>query len=164
MTFDEFAAGELPALLRFAKVLCVDRGTAEDVLQEVLLRAHQRWDRIGVLDDPPSYVRKMIVNEYLSWRRKWSRIVPTAQLPELATDDPARGVADRAQLADAVARLPRRQRAAVVLRYSAGLPDVEIAATLGCSHGTVRSHLSRALRALRVDLVEMERDDDRSAH
>jgi DNA-directed RNA polymerase specialized sigma24 family protein len=47
MTFEEFTRVDLPALARFAKVLCVDRGTAEDVLQEVLLRVHTRWATIG---------------------------------------------------------------------------------------------------------------------
>lgn len=81
MTFDEFTAGRLPALLRFAGVLAGDRGLAEDVVQEVLVRTHQRWTKIGALDSPEHYVRRMIVNEYLSWRRRWGRIVPHADPP-----------------------------------------------------------------------------------
>jgi DNA-directed RNA polymerase specialized sigma24 family protein len=67
LTFEEFAAARLPAVLRFAGVLTGDRGLAEDVVQEVLLRASGRWESIAGLDRPEAYIRKMIVNEYLSW-------------------------------------------------------------------------------------------------
>lgn len=148
MTFEEFTRSRLPALLRFAKALCVDRGTAEDVVQEVLLRAQLRSEAIESLDDPGAYVRRMIVNEYLSWRRKWARMVPHAAPPDPgAAPDPADSAADRALLISEIARLPRRQRAALVLRYFGGLSDADIAADLGCSEGTVRSHVSRALSA-----------------
>jgi RNA polymerase sigma-70 factor (sigma-E family) len=170
MTFDEFARTRLPALVHFAKALCVDRGTAEDVLQEVLLRAHARWDVIGSVGAPEIYVRRMIVNEYLSWRRKWARVVPHASLAgELATVDPASQLADRAELVSEIARLPRRQRAVVVMRYFGGLSDAEIAADLGCGQTTVRSHMSRALASLRVQIAEHDSEqvgeiDERFAH
>ena len=157
MTLDEFVRARLPALLRFAKVLCVDRGLAEDVVQEVLLRASARWDELARLDMPEAYVRRMIVNEYLSWRRKWSRVTPVADVPEgPASPDVAVGLTARDQLVREIAMLPRRQRAVLVLRYFGGLTDAEIAADLGCAEGTVRSHLSRALASLRIriDLAE----------
>jgi len=157
MTFDEFAAERLPALLRFAAVLTGDRGLAEDVLQEVLLRAHQRWAHIGGLDVPEAYVRRMITNEYLSWRRRWARVVPHAEVvpPGGETGEAAFADrhADRDALSAELARLPRRQRAVLVLRYYAGLTDAEIALTLGCSAGTVRGYASRALATLRMDLA-----------
>ena len=168
MTFDEFARTKLPALLRFAKVLCVDRGTAEDVVQEVLLRAHARWADIAELDQPDVYVRRMIVNEYVSWRRKWARLIPQASLPNEGREpDPAGQLTDRAQLVGEIARLPRRQRAVLVMRYFGGMSDVEIATDLGCSPGTVRSHLSRALASLRVQIshqTEVGEADERLAH
>ena len=76
MTFEEFAAAQLPGVLRFAGVLTADRGLAEDVVQEVLIRAHARWTQIESLDQPEAYVRRMIINEFYSWRRKWARIAP----------------------------------------------------------------------------------------
>jgi RNA polymerase sigma-70 factor (sigma-E family) len=168
MTFDEFARTRLPSLLRVAKALCVDRGTAEDVVQEVLLRAYERWDAIAVVDRPEAYVRRMIVNEYLSWRRKWVRISAAPDLVDLeATGDPAGPVADRLELAGEIARLPARQRAVIVLRYMAGLSDADIAKELGCSAGTVRSHASRALDRLRVQIDrvgEVDTYGDRLAH
>lgn len=167
MTFDEFSRSQLPALLRFAKVLCVDRGTAEDVVQEVLIKVYARWVTIGDLDEPSVYVRRMIVNEYLSWRRKWGRLLPYGAPPEpYPARDPADLATDRAQLIVEIARLPRRQRAAVVMRYFGGLSDADIAADFGCAEGTVRSHLSRALSSLRVQITRPEsvEPDERLTH
>jgi DNA-directed RNA polymerase specialized sigma24 family protein len=76
MTFEEFAAARLAAVLRFACVLTGDRALAEDVVQEVLIRAHARWRKIGRLDHPESYIRKMIVNEFISSKRRSWRFVP----------------------------------------------------------------------------------------
>jgi len=76
MTFEEFAAERMPGVLRFAAVLAGDRATAEDLAQEVLTRAYSRWDRIGCLDRPELYVRKMMLNEFLGWRRRSSRQIP----------------------------------------------------------------------------------------
>ena len=76
MTFEEFAATRMPAMLKFAAVLAGDRASAEDLAQEVLVRAYSRWDRIGCLDRPEFYVRKMVLNEFLSWRRRSLRQAP----------------------------------------------------------------------------------------
>jgi RNA polymerase sigma-70 factor (sigma-E family) len=154
MTFDEFTAAHLHPLLRFAVVLTGDRGLAEDVTQEVLVRVHLRWGKIGALDSPEHYVRRMIVNEYLSWRRRWSRIVPHAEPPvrlEPAPDHAATH-AERDALRTELDKLPPRQRAVLVLRYYAGMSDPEIANELGCGPGTVRGYASRALATLRVEL------------
>jgi RNA polymerase sigma factor (sigma-70 family) len=99
-------------------------------------------------------VRRMIINEHLSWRRKWSRVVPRAELADRAAASPdlAGAQADRAVLLAEVGRLPLRQRAVLVLRYVEDRPDSEIADLLGCSQATVRSHASRALATLRVTL------------
>lgn len=146
MTFDEFTVVSLPSLLRFAVVLTGDRGLAEDVTQEVLVRVHLRWAKIGVLDQPEHYIRRMVVNEYLSWRRRWSRIVPHADPPDRPDPVPdfAATHAERDALRTELDKLPRRQRAVLVLRYYAGMSDPEIADVLGCSAGTVRGYASRA--------------------
>ena len=152
--FEEYARAELQPLLGFAKVLCGDRGLAEDVLQEVLIRAERNWPKISAADSPAAYLRRMIVNEFLSWRRKWARVLPRAEV--LVADrapDHADQQAERAELAAELARLPRKQRAVLVLRYYIGAPDAEIAQILDCSEGTVRSHASRGLAALRVELT-----------
>jgi RNA polymerase sigma-70 factor (sigma-E family) len=153
MNFEEFAGARLPALLRFAAVLTGERGLAEDVVQEVLLRTHQQWRKIGALDSPEAYVRRMITNEYLSWRRRWARVIPHAAPPvaPAAVPDCAAAHAERDALRAELDKLPRQQRAVLVLRYYAGLSDSQIAELLGCTTGTVRGYASRALAALRVE-------------
>jgi RNA polymerase sigma-70 factor (sigma-E family) len=155
MRFEEFAATRLPAVLRFAGVLTADRGLAEDVVQEVLIRTNKGWERIGQLDRPELYVRKMIVNEFLSWRRRSWRLLPGGSADEIdnrVTPDHADRHAERDALLSELGKLPRRQRAVLVLRYYEGLSDQEIADVLGCAPGTVRGYASRALAALRVEL------------
>jgi RNA polymerase sigma-70 factor (sigma-E family) len=157
MTFEEFAATRLDAVVRFAAVLTNDRGLAEDVVQEVLIRAHKRWAQIEGLEQPEAYVRRMIVNEFYSWRRKWARISPRPpeDVAELdgPVDDHASTIADRRTLLDEIAKLPRKQRTVLVLRYYEGMADAEIAATLGCAETTVRGYAFRALKTLRVELT-----------
>jgi RNA polymerase sigma-70 factor (sigma-E family) len=155
MMFEEFAAARLSALLRFAGVLTGDRALAEDVVQDVLVRAHARWRKIGQMDRPELYVRKMIVNEFLSWRRRSWRFIPSgggAELDDRYTADHAHGHAERESLLAELAKLPRRQRAVLVLRYYEGLSDNETADLLGCAPGTVRGYASRALATLRVEM------------
>lgn len=156
MTLEEFTATRLPAVLKFAAVLTGDRSLAEDVVQEVLIRASTRWPAIVCLDRPEAYLRKMILNEYLSWRRRSGRLVLSGtghDLRDTATADPAADYAERDALLAELAKLPRRQRAVLVLRYYEGFSDPEIAEALGCRPGTVRGYACRALAALRIELA-----------
>jgi RNA polymerase sigma-70 factor (sigma-E family) len=156
MTFEEFAATRMPGVLRFAAVLTGDPADAEDLAQEVLTRAYSRWGRIGGLDRPDLYVRKMMLNEYLSWRRRSARQVTVGAgtlEPASAASDHAQQYIERESLLAELGKLSRRQRAVLVLRYYEDRDDAEIAELLGCSPGTVRSHASRALAALRVDIT-----------
>ena len=154
MTFEEFAQARLPALLAFATVLTGQRATAEDLIQEVLIRAHGKWDQIAKLDRPDLYVRKMLLNEFLSWRRRSWRTVPAGNpVPSKdVTADHAAGYDDHAAMLSQIAKLPARQRAVLALRYYEDRSDAEIAELLGCAPGTVRAYASRALAALRVEL------------
>jgi RNA polymerase sigma-70 factor (sigma-E family) len=155
MTFEEYVAWRLPALLRYAAVLTGDRDLAQDIVQEVLGRAHVRWRKIARLDQPDHYVRRMITNEYLSWRRRWGRVFPVGRVtyePAPAGPDTATTHAERDALLAELARLPRRQQAVLVLRYYEGLSDAQIADLLGCRPGTVRGYASRALATLRIQL------------
>jgi RNA polymerase sigma-70 factor (sigma-E family) len=156
MTFEEWFGAQLPTLLRFTTVLCGGPDPAEEVLQDVALKALRRWDSLRELDHPEAYLRRMIVNEHLSWRRKWARLVPRAELSEPRTADLhfADQHADRAELVIELNKLPRRQKTVLVLRYFEGLPDAEIAELLGCGTSTVRSHMSRALTALRIEMSD----------
>lgn len=154
MTFEEFAATRLAAVLAFATVLTGQRATAEDVAQEVLIRAHARWSEIGAMDRPELYVRKMVLNEFLSWRRRSWRLIPAgAVVPAMASSaDHAAQYAEHVAMLAQLARLPRRQRAVLVLRYYEDRSDEEIAELLGCAPSSVRANVSRALAKLRVEL------------
>lgn len=155
MEFGEYVVRHRPGLMRFATILTCRTWLAEDVVSDVLCRAFERWDRISRMAEPHAYVRRMIVNDYLSWHRRLARTTPRAEVePAVAgQDDGADERAERDAMIRRLAGLPRRQRAAVVLRYYAGLPDAEIAAELGCRVTTVRSQISRALATLRVELT-----------
>jgi RNA polymerase sigma-70 factor (sigma-E family) len=155
MTFEEFAATQMPAVLRFAAVLAGDRASAEDLAQEVLVRAYSRWDKIGCLERPEFYVRKMILNQFISWRRRSLRQIPAggaAAENASTTPDHADVYTERQALLAELGKLPRRQRAVLVLRYYEDRDDAEIADLLGCTPGTVRGYASRALAALRIEV------------
>jgi RNA polymerase sigma-70 factor (sigma-E family) len=149
--FDDFVGTRSPRLLRIAFLLTRDWALAEDLLQTALARAWEAWQRIE--GEPEPYVRRIIVNAYASsWRRKWRGELPTADLPETPIAvDPNAGLDDRDRLWRALGRLPRRQRAVLVLRYFEDLSEAEIADVLDCSIGTVKSQASRALAKLRLD-------------
>lgn len=151
--FAELLDERTPALLRFATIVTGSPHQAEDIVQDVLVKAHRRWDRIGGLDHPEAYLRRMIVNEHVSWRRRWARMVPSSvELIDTAVPDPADQVVGHDELVQVVRGLPPKQRAAIALRYYADLPDTEIGEILGCSASTVRSQIGRALAKLRIEV------------
>ena len=150
VSFDGFVVGRTDRLLRTAYLLTRDHALAEDLLQTALTKAWTAWSRIET--DPEPYVRKILVNTYATWwRRKWTGERPTEVLPETTRTNEIDTHADRRDLWTALGRLPRRQRAAVVLRYYEGLSEAETAEVLGCTVGTVKSSTSRALAKLRID-------------
>jgi ABC-2 type transport system permease protein len=160
VTFDEFVHAEMGGLSRFAGALTGDRYLAEDILSDALVKVARRWRRIGSLDDPAAYVRRVIVTTYLDDRRKAQRrrTDPSGDIEVL--DRPAPDLADavvnRAEVDRLLAALPPQQKAAVVLRYLLDESDETIADTLGCTTGTVRSHLSRARTTLRLVAADGE--------
>lgn len=151
--FDEFVVTAAPGLTRIAVALTADRSAAEDLVQDVLERMYVAWPRI---DDPWAYARRALANGSANrWRRRSRRPEqPVAQVPELASADPSDERADRDLILRAVATLPARQRAVVVLRFLADLSEADTARTLGCSTGTVKSQTARALASLRQLVAE----------
>lgn len=148
--FEEFVAARSSRLLRTALLLTRDRGVAEDLLQTALTKAWFAWSRIS--GDPEPYVRKVLVNTYASWwRRRWNGETPAETLPEVVGRDAHGDVDERDAVWHALGRLPKRQRAVVVLRYYEDLSEAEVAGLLGCSVGTVKSQASKALAKLRID-------------
>lgn len=160
MTFEEFLDAELTGLRRYATVLTGDPQRAHDVLADALLRAHTGWSRIGRMELPLAYVRRMVTSTFLSEQRRWSvryiRLTRSGELPDEPMPDSVSAVDDRAALHDLLAALPPRQRAAVVLRYYLGLDTDAVAAELGITPGAARTAISRALAAMRVTIADAE--------
>lgn len=155
-SFGEFVTGALPGLLRFGHVLTGSPHEAEDLVQEALGKTMRRWRRSRP-DDPVAYVRRVMVNTHLTRWRRWGARVRLGEVPESAADDPGlQRSQDRDQLRRALAALPARQRAVLVLRYLEDLPDGEIAALLGCQPVTVRTQAARGLAALRPLLAHSD--------
>jgi RNA polymerase sigma-70 factor (sigma-E family) len=145
-------------LLRLGMMLTGNRHTAEDLVQTVLARAHRKWERISAVDRPEAYLRTMVVNEFLSWRRllKNNEVLLSEPIELPAYDDLGDRQAQRDATWRLLARLPRKQRAVLVLRYYEDLPDAEIAELLGVAATTVRSNAARALATLREHLTAEE--------
>lgn len=151
MTFDEFVAARLPALLRHATVLARDPHEAEDVVQDVLINAQRHWARIARLDVPEAYVRRMIVNEVISVRRRVrARLRRERSDPPEPVGDSSERLGLRDVLVRLIRRLPPRQRVVIALRYFEDLSDADIADVMGCGIANVRSQASRALATLRA--------------
>jgi RNA polymerase sigma-70 factor (sigma-E family) len=153
-SFDAMLDRHSRALLRTAYLLTGDRQLAEDLLQSALARTWTRWSSIRDPERADAYVRTAMVNLSISWwRRRWRGEVPTQHLPEVAAADEYAGVDHRDEIGRALAMLTPRQRAVVVLRFYEDLSEVDVAAALGCSVGTVKSTASRALAMLRTALA-----------
>ncbi|MET8142884.1 SigE family RNA polymerase sigma factor [Sphaerisporangium sp. NPDC005288] len=149
--FDDYVAARYERLRHAAYLLTGNRATAEDLVQTALAKAWVAWRRIE--GDPDRYVHRIIVNTHASWwRRKWRGEVPAEHLPDRPEQaDLATEVGRRHVLRQAIGDLPRQQRAVIVLHYFEDLTLVQCADVLGCSVGSVKAQLSRALRRLRVD-------------
>jgi RNA polymerase sigma-70 factor (sigma-E family) len=155
--FEDFVVARSPALLRTAYLLVGDAQLAEDLLQTSLTKAWFSWKRID--GNPEPYVRRILVTTSVSWwRKRWTHERPTASIVEPAAprdEWPVRG----GEVWAALGRLPRRQRAVVVLRYVEDHTEVETAHLLGCSVGTVKSQCHRALSKLRSDTALISEDE-----
>jgi RNA polymerase sigma-70 factor (sigma-E family) len=153
--FDEFVNTRGPALLRFAYLLTGNAHQAEDLVQEALARSHPRWDRVERYEVPEAYVRKAVLRQYLSWRRRRSStevVVATMHDSMAVSMDETDRIVVREQLWQLLVQLPRMQRAVLVLRYFEDRDDDDIAGLLGCARATVRVHAARGLQRLRAVL------------
>lgn len=154
--FERFVQGVGRDLQRAAWLLCGDWAQAQDLAQTALMATWGHW---AMLRDPAAaggYTRRVLLNTYLRGaRRRWTGEVPSASMLERATASPQDGSAAyeqvelRTALTVALALLPPRQRAAVVLRYFYDLTEQGSADVMGCSVGAIKSHTSKALGTLR---------------
>lgn len=153
--FEELVHGRSPALRRTAYLLVGDRGLADDLLQEALVKTYVAWPRLRDPGAAEAYCRKAIVTTAISWwrRKSWAES-PTAEFAETGhTSRAATDLSDdRAWMWAELAKLAPRQRAAVVLRFYDDLSVAEVAAVLNCSEGTVKSQVHDALNKLRAAL------------
>lgn len=157
--FDDFVRETGPALWRSAWWLVGDRHLAEDLVQTALAKCLRHYDRVSATGSFEAYVRTAMYRTYASWwRRKWRAEISTAEPPASAAADPD-SVA-RLDTLRALARLPRGQRACVVLRYFDDLTERQTAELLGISVGTVKSQTSRGLAALRSSPEFANRAED----
>jgi RNA polymerase sigma-70 factor (sigma-E family) len=150
--FDDFVAARSADLLRTAVLLTRNRGHAEDLLQAALVMAYRRWGRIE-RDHPYPYVRRILVTTAAS-RRRLRSTQEIVSLPgyDPPGPDPTEDVAERERLAAALATLPARMRAVLVLRYTEDLSEAATAELVGCSVSTVRTQTVRGLARLRTAL------------
>ncbi len=144
--FVEWATVRRSALRRTAFLLCGDWSAADDLVQEALIRVHRRWRRVAT-GNPDAYARRALTSVYVDQtRRPWRRESPTDVLPERAHHDE---VATDGGLLAALAQVPPRQRAVLVLRFWEDLSIEQTAQALGCSTGNVKSQSARGLARLR---------------
>jgi RNA polymerase sigma-70 factor (sigma-E family) len=148
--FADFVRARWSSLYRLAYLLAASPTGAEDLLQTTLEKAYVNWRRIGQMEYPEAYVRRMLANTLVSSRRRhWHRERPTDALPEVVGESAEMPVLDRSLLWPLVCALPDRQRAVIVLRYYEDLSEAQIAEALGCAPGTVKSQASAGIAALR---------------
>jgi RNA polymerase sigma-70 factor (sigma-E family) len=156
--FRDFARDQALLLRRCAYLLCGDWHLAEDLVQTTLVKLYGAWPRIQDTDRPFNYARRTLTRCWLDERRRpWRRAEErSGEVPEVVDPgvDPALAhhrTVMRSDLLGALADLPPRQRAVLVLRYFSGMSVAEVAQALGCAEGTVKSQTFKALAALRSD-------------
>jgi RNA polymerase sigma-70 factor, ECF subfamily len=147
-TFEEFFLAEFPRLVSMLTAWSGDRSVAEDLAQDALVQAHRNWATVSALDRPGTWVRRVALNRSSNEGRRRRR--ERVALSRLRADGDHEVVIPTAdvQLWARVRALPATQRDATIMRYVDDLPLADIAAVLGCSDGTVKTHLQRARQTL----------------
>ncbi|MFF6998253.1 SigE family RNA polymerase sigma factor [Streptomyces sp. NPDC008313] len=154
--FRTFMVGRWPRLMRTAFLLTGERHAAEDLVQSTLERVYTAWRKVSAADDPEAYVRRVMINTHARrHRRRLKEFLAPSNDSGLVREeaDSEDGIAradDRGALLDALARLPARQREAVVLRYWEDLTETQTARAMGCSVGTVKSNTAKGIAKLRA--------------
>jgi len=144
--FDAFVRARLPDLVRFGRSLTGSTEAGQDLVQDALERTLVAWNRLESRHDPEGYVRRIMVNRNISIWRKFGREHATDELFDGGTEDSHFDD----DLWQALRTLPTKQRAVIALRYYEDMSEAEIARTLSCSVGTVKSQASKALAKLRL--------------
>ncbi len=138
-------------LVRVAALLLDNTASAEDVVQDAFVQLHQKWDRVTDPDKRVAYLRSMVMNGARSRLRRRSvrrRHDVAAHTTAESAEVGALRFEGRREVLAALRALPDRQRECLVLRYYSELPEAEIAAALGISAGSVKTHTRRGIAAL----------------
>lgn len=155
-SFDAFYRAEYRSVVALAAVLSGSRWAAEDLAQEAFSAAYRQWDRVGAFEYPHLWVRRVVANKSVSLIRRsvaetkartrfGDGRLPLAEMPDESED-----------IWDEVRRLPRRQTQVIALVYLDGLSVDEAGEVLGCSGGTVKTHLHRGKEKLARRLGDTE--------
>jgi RNA polymerase sigma-70 factor (sigma-E family) len=151
--FRAFAVTRRPALRRTAFLLCGDWHQADDLVQTALVKLYVAWPRVRSDGPPDGYAQRILVRCFLDERRRpWRRESPVETLHEAGLV--TRPEDDLMDLRAALARLPKRQRATLLVRFWLDMSVAQAADALGCSEGTVKSQTARALTSLRELLTD----------
>jgi RNA polymerase sigma-70 factor (sigma-E family) len=154
--FSAYVAARWPRLVRSAVLLGCSPAEAEDVAQSALLRCLIHWKRVARADDRDAYVHQVLINTFVSSRRRrWQAEKPVAAVPDSVAPDALASVEVADVVLRALDRLPTEQRVAVVLRYYLDMSEAQMVEVLNVRTGTVKSRLARALAALGAD-AELE--------
>jgi RNA polymerase sigma-70 factor (sigma-E family) len=154
-SFRAFVDAHQRSMMRLAYLLTGEVHLAEDLWQSVLVRMIGRWPKLRDVDHLDAYARRIMVNQYTSWRRRrGSGEVPSAEPPHPA-HSPEDSAVLRIVLHQALMRLTPKQRAVLVLRFYEDRTERDVAGLLGCSVGTVKSQTHHALARLRALAPEL---------
>jgi RNA polymerase sigma-70 factor (sigma-E family) len=157
----DYVTARLQALRRAAYLLCGDGHRADDLVQVTVIALYRHWKRARVADSIDAYAHRVLVRAFLAERRlRWARVRLMSEPPERIAPPPA-GVEERELLRTALGQLSRAQRTVLVLRFACDLSVDEVAGIMRCSPGTVKTHTSRGLAALRrvLDLDQTSPSD-----
>ncbi|CAN5637686.1 SigE family RNA polymerase sigma factor [soil metagenome] len=145
--FEEFFTREYPRLVVLLTAVTGRRGVAEEIAQEALIRAHQRWRRVSRYERPTAWVRRVALN--LASNQRARQRTEDRTLRRLGDQRTSEGPDDGDDGFWALVRqLPDRQGAAVALYYLEDRPVAEVAAILGCAEGTAKAHLHKGRASL----------------
>jgi RNA polymerase sigma-70 factor (sigma-E family) len=148
--FDQFARSAAPGLERAANLIVLDRGISQDLVQEAFIRIYRHWGRLRNSEAATAYARRTLVRlAHRHLRRQSTRNERPSESPMREQAEWMPETDHFAGLSVAITALPERQREALVLRYYLDMSVEQVAAAMGCSAGTVKSQVSRALATVR---------------
>jgi RNA polymerase sigma-70 factor (sigma-E family) len=152
LDFADFVRQRSTPMLRTAWLLTGgDWALAEDLAQTAFSQVWRHWTRVSVMEAPEAYAHKVMLNTFLSWRRRrWTAEISTERFVVSPATTGGFATVDRREvLRHALGQLTTKQRAVITLRYFEDRSEEETAAIMGCAVGTVKSQASRAIAKLR---------------